>query len=157
MIQVSAAIRLRPNPPARVLSKNTLVSASLKNLSIPSWRSSNLTRPSNWTYLYLIFPSHTRSFAHFRYFENIDLPFNFQTFTNQVKDSGELAENQGLVALVAQPIKHLMKHLHLSAAVNYMLWISLLILKIRSFPFHIWVIAGRSKVLLWKAWQYYSI
>ena len=53
MMQVSAAVKLIPRPPALVLSKKSLVSSSLKYLWISVWRSSSFVRPSSWQYLYL--------------------------------------------------------------------------------------------------------
>jgi hypothetical protein len=54
MMQVSAAVRLMPSPPARVHRRNTNLSESgLENLSIAAWRRLPLTRPSILSYGYL--------------------------------------------------------------------------------------------------------
>lgn len=54
MMQVSAAVRLMPKPPARVHRRKTNLSESgLENLSIAAWRRLPLTRPSILSYGYL--------------------------------------------------------------------------------------------------------
>lgn len=53
-MQVSAAVRLMPRPPARVHRRKTNLSESgLENLSIAAWRRLPLTRPSILSYGYL--------------------------------------------------------------------------------------------------------
>ena len=84
----------------------------------------------------------------------IDLPFKLQTFTDQIKNSGELTKDKRFVTLLAQSLQHLVKHLHLSTAVNHMIRIgvgfvifSFGIGVIRPRPFDVGVIAGGAKVL----------
>ena len=77
-------------------------------------------------------------------------PFQFQTFANQVKNSGELAEHQGFVTFVSQPLQHLMEHLHFAAAVNYVLFMSRIRTILRRpnpLSFYIGVIAGHAQIL----------
>ena len=47
MIQVSAAVKLIPNPPARVESKKILTSGSVLKLSMLAWRSMKSMDPSS--------------------------------------------------------------------------------------------------------------
>ena len=46
MMQVSAAVRLIPRPPARVDSRKTLHSGSVLNAAMAAWRSCQQIEPS---------------------------------------------------------------------------------------------------------------